>query len=80
MKIAVKENVAGSREDADIIERRLKDLSSAADGFEIQLAGTLRADQGAFRGADDDVAGNFLEVDVALDGLSSVMSPMTCST
>src|SRR5882724_2051518 len=44
-EIAVEENVAGSGEDADIIERRLKDLSSTADGFEIQLAGTLRADQ-----------------------------------
>src|SRR6267142_1256941 len=66
-EIAVEEDVAGSGEDTDIVERRLKKLSSAADGFEIELAGTLRADQGAFRGADDDVAGNFLEVDVALD-------------
>src|SRR5882724_680864 len=70
-EIAVEENVAGSCEDADIIKRRLKDLSSAADGFEIQLAGTLRADQRAFRRADDDVAGNFLEVDVALDAFQS---------
>ena len=44
-EIAVEENVAGSCEDADIIERRLKKLGSAADGFEIELAGTLRADQ-----------------------------------
>src|SRR6266850_3472577 len=70
-EIAVEENVAGSCEDADIIERRLKKLGSAADGLEIQLAGTLRANQGAFRGADDDVAGDFLEVDVAFDAFQS---------
>src|SRR6266404_148116 len=70
-EIAVEEDVAGSFEDTDIVERRLKKLSSAADGLEIELACTLRADQGAFRGADDDVAGNFLEVDVALDAFQS---------
>jgi len=57
-----------------IIERRLKELSSAADGFEIELAGTLRADQRAFRRADDDVAGNSLRWTSPLT-LSKVMSP-----
>src|ERR1700674_3266113 len=44
-EIAVEENVAGSCEDTDIIKRRLEKLGSAADGLEIQLASTLRADQ-----------------------------------
>ena len=66
-EVAVKEDISRSGEEADVGKRRLKNLRAAADGLEIQFAGALRADQRAFRRADNDIAGNFLQVDIAGD-------------
>src|SRR5712664_4263051 len=66
-EIAVKENIPGSGEEADIVKRRLENLGAATDGLEIQLASALGADKRAFRGADNDIAGFFLQVDIAGD-------------
>ena len=41
----------------------------AADGVEFELAGAESANQGATGGLDDNVAGNFLEVDIARNAL-----------
>ncbi len=66
-EIAVKEDISRSGEEADVGQRRLENLGAAADRLEIQLAGALRADKRTFRGADNDIARYFLQVDIAGD-------------
>src|SRR5262249_6224125 len=66
-EVAVKKNVAGGGHQADIRKAGLHNLGVAADGTEVELAGTLRADERTSSRAHDDVAGNFLEVHVARD-------------
>src|SRR6266852_5058948 len=66
-EVAVKEDISRSGEKADVGKRRLEDLRASANGLEIQFAGALRADQRAFRSTNNNVAGNFLEVDIAGD-------------
>src|SRR5712664_3831056 len=66
-EVAVKEDISRSGEEADVGKSRLENLGATANGFEIQFAGALRADQRAFRGADNDVAGNFPKVNFACD-------------
>src|SRR6267154_6417131 len=78
-KIPVKKNISCRREEADVGQGGLQNLCAAADGLEIQFASALRAHERAFRSADNDVAGDFLQVNITGDALS-VMSPMTCST
>src|SRR5215472_13885943 len=70
-KIAIKQNVAEVRGKTDVGQCGLQDLCATADRLKIQLAGTLRADQGAFRCADNDIARDFLEVHVAFDAFQS---------
>src|SRR5215467_9063010 len=67
-EIAVEEDVAGHGRQVHAAQRRLQDLRPAADGAEIELAGALGTDERAARGVNDDVAGNFLQVNVAVDG------------
>src|SRR5580692_11384930 len=64
-EVSVEKNVSRRGHQVDVIQLRLKNLRVAADRAEIQLAGALRADQRAASGLDDDVARNFLEMDVA---------------
>ena len=66
-EIAVKKDISRSGEKADVGQRRLENLCTTADRLEIQLAGALRAHQRASRGLNNDVAGDFLQVDVAGD-------------
>jgi len=47
----------------------LQKLNAAADGSEFEFAGTHGANQGAAGGLDDDIAGDFLEVDIACHAL-----------
>jgi hypothetical protein len=70
-KVTVEENIAGGGHQADVIQSGLQDLGIAADGFEVELAGALRADERAAGSANNDVAGNFLEVHVAGDAFQS---------
>src|SRR5262249_22110667 len=67
-EIAVKQDVAGGGGEIHAAQGRLQDLRAAADRAEIEPAGALRADQSAPRGVHDDVARDFLEVHVAVDG------------
>src|SRR5229473_1060803 len=66
-KIPIKENISRSGEETDVGKRRLQNLSATADGLEIQFAGALRADKRAFRGPDNNVAGDFLQVNITGD-------------
>src|SRR5262249_30874032 len=66
-KVTVEKNVASRGHQSDVAKRRLNNLSVAADGVKFEFAGALRANKGTGGGANDDVAGNFLEVNVTPD-------------
>ena len=70
-EISIKKNISRRCEKAHVGERRLKDLSAAADGFEIEFAGALGADKRAAGRSNDDVAGDFLEMNIAGDAFES---------
>jgi len=78
-EIAVVENVAGRGHQIHAGQGGLEDLHVAADGSEFEFARALRANQRAAGGLDDDVAGDFLQMNIAAT-LCSFMSPLTCST
>src|SRR5690242_12555002 len=64
-EVAVKEDIARCGADIHVGQRGLEDLRAAADGIEFQLAGTLRTHERAAGGLDNNVAGDFLEMNVA---------------
>src|SRR5215471_17050236 len=64
-KVAVIEDVAGSRHQIHVGERGLQNLCAAANGREFQLSGAQCANKRAARGFHNDVARNFLQVNVA---------------
>src|SRR5208282_6019488 len=59
-KIAIEKNISRGGHEIDVVQLRLKNLRVSADGTEIELAGALRANQGAAGSFHDDVARNFL--------------------
>src|ERR1700761_4064847 len=68
-EVAVEKNVSRRGEEIDASQSGLKQLRVAADGVEVELSRALRADERAVHRAHHDVAGNFLEMNVARDAL-----------
>src|SRR5271169_483111 len=65
LPLFIEKNVSRRGHQVDIVQLWLKNLRVSADGAKIELAGALRANQRAAGGLDDNVARNFLQMDVA---------------
>ncbi len=68
-EVTVKKNIARHGEQRDIGQPGLQDLRVAAHRVEIELACALRANQRSAGGAHHDIAGHFLEMNIAGDAL-----------
>src|SRR5580704_14122434 len=64
-EVSIEKNISRRGHQVDVIQLGLKYLRVSADGAEIELAGALSTDKRSAGGLDNNVAGNFLEMNVA---------------